>query len=711
MVPRQKIRIKNSSKRFHKLITFLGIIGVILGVLAIYTAFLIRTLPSPEQFAARHVSETTKLYDRTGTTLLYEIHGDEKRTVVPFEKIPSTLKAATLAAEDAEFYTQPAFNWKGMIRAVATDIKEGTFAQGGSTITQQLVKNTLLSSEKTITRKIKEILLAIELESKYSKDNIFSFYLNQMPYGSNAYGVESASQLYFGKSVQNITTGESAILAAILQAPSYYSPWSGNKKALLERSRYVLNRMHELGSISQEQFTEALGEKINFVPQNIGSIKAAHFSLMVKDYLINKYGERAVLEGGLRVITTLDTKLQEYAELAVKEGAERNEKLYQGSNAALVAQDPKSGQVLAFVGSRDYFNDDIDGKFNMPVQGLRQPGSSLKPFVYMTAFEKGYTPTTVLFDTKTEFDTRNNPETSYQPENFDGNFRGPVRMEEALAQSLNVPAVKTLYLVGIKSVLETLRSFGISSLNDPSRYGLSLTLGGGEIRLTELVNAYSTLADEGNYHNQVFILEVSDSSGTILESYEDQSKQVVDSQYPRIISKILSSPDLRSPIFHSSLSLTVFPGYDVALKTGTTQDYRDAWALGYTPNLTVGVWAGNSNNKAMKQNGSSILAAVPIWSAFLKNALPEIQATQFNEPDPIPTPSKPMLNGEWISSQIIGGTQYQQIHSILFFVDKNNPLGPIPTNPQEDPEFYNWEDGVAQWVSKTFPYGISQFHQ
>lgn len=690
----------------HTAITVLGAIGIALGLAAIYLAFTIRTLPSPEQFADRHVSETTKLYDRTGTTLLYEIHGDEKRTVIPFDEIPKALKNATLAAEDAEFYTQPAFNWKGMVRALIVDIREGNLAQGGSTITQQLVKNTLLSPEKTFTRKIKEILLAIELESKYSKDAILGFYLNQMPYGSNAYGVETASQLYFGTAATKLTTGQSAVLAAILQAPSYYSPWSGHKEALMERQQYVLNRMHELGWLSSDELAAALAEKIEFAPQNIGAIRAPHFSLMVRDLLIEKYGQRTVLEGGLKVITTLDMPMQAAAETAISEGAARNEELYGGKNAALIAEDPNTGQVLAYVGSRDYFNDDIDGQFNMPMQGLRQPGSSLKPFVYMTAFEKGYSPKTILFDVKTEFDTRGTAETSYQPENFDGEFRGPVRMEEALAQSLNVPAVKTLYLVTINSALELLKSFGITTLTDPSRYGLSLTLGGGEVKLAELANAYATLADDGVLHEQAYVLEVTDSDGTTLESYQDHAKRVIDAEYPRIISSILSSAELRSPIFHSSLPLTVFPGYEVALKTGTTQDYRDAWAFGYTPNLAVGIWAGNSNNEPMRQQGSSLLAAIPIWNAFLGAALPMVPNEQFPAPESIITSDKPMMNGSWVASQSVNGTAYQEIHSILYYVDRSNPTGPRPVNPQEDPEFYNWESSVADWVRRTFPSGV-----
>jgi len=703
---KKKVILKRPQKKgrfVSGLFVFLSIFFgfIILG--SAYTLSFIQGLPSPEQFATRQINQTTKIYDRAGAVLLYEIHGDEKRTVVPFLEIPDSVKKATLAAEDSSFYNEPAFNWRGMLRAVFANIKSGSFSQGGSTITQQLVKKSLLYSDKTLIRKLKELVLAIELESKYSKDEILYYYLNQIPFGSNAYGVAAASQIYFNKSIKDLTIGESAILASLIKAPSYYSPWGENKENLIARQKYVLERMKSLGFISDKEYDSATKEKMVFAPQSLGLIKAPHFSLMVKDYLINKYGENIALQGGLKVITTLDMRLQNIAEKAVDEGVKRNKELYGGTNGALVAEDPKTGQILALVGSRNYFDDTIDGKFNVPIQGLRQPGSALKPFVYLTAFENGYSPKTVIFDVKTEFDTRNDPKTSYQPENFDGQFRGPVLMEQALPQSLNIPAVKTLYLAGMKSVLKTLGDFGITTLKDPSRYGLSLTLGGGEIKLIDLVKAYSTLSQEGVKHEQKIILKIEDSSGNIIEEYNDNAQRITDPQNPQLINKILSSADLRSPLYHSSLPLTIFSGYQVALKTGTTQDYRDAWAFGYTPSLVVGVWAGNNDNKPMKQQGSSILAAIPMWNAFLKDALPFFPQETFNDPRQIILSNKPMLNGEGVFSPVINKKTYPQTHTILYYINKSNPQGSIPENPAEDPEFYNWESAVLEWGKNNIP--------
>lgn len=691
----------------------LAILTFLLSVAAVFAVFVIitlRELPAPDQFGNREVSQSTKLYDRTGKTLIYEIHGDEKRTIVPFSEIPDTLKNAVLAAEDANFYNEPAFDWKGILRAFFVNLKKGTTSQGGSTISQQLVKNTLLTPERTITRKIKELILATELESKYSKQDIFGFYLNQIPFGSNAYGVEAASQIYFGKGVKDLNLRESTILASMLKAPSYFSPWGSHKKELYERSDYVLDRMVSLGFISKKDGDAAKKEKLTFALPSIGSISAPHFSLAVKEYLINKYGERAASSGGLKVTTTLDAGLQTAAEKAVQDGAARNADLYNGRNAALIAEDPKTGQILAMVGSKDYFGDPepkgctptvnclFEGNFNVATQGLRQPGSALKPFVYMTAFEKGYSPKTVLFDVPTEFDTRNDSTTSYKPGNFDNTFRGPVRMEQALAQSLNVPAVKTLYLAGLDNVLKNLSSFGISTLKEKWRYGLSLTLGGGEIKLIDLVKAYSVLSQNGTLHEQQLVLKVEDSKGNTLEEYTDQSSRVVDPQYPKLITQILSDADLRSPIFHASLPLTIFNGYDVALKTGTTQDYRDAWTFGYTPNLVVGVWAGNNDNTPMKSQGSSILAAVPMWSAFMREALPKFPVESFEKPDAYSLPTKPMLNSEAIYAPVINGVRIPQAHSILYYVDKTNPLGGIPDDPSQDSQFSNWETGVSDWI-------------
>lgn len=681
----------------------------------VWTFVTIQSLPSPDQFHTRQVSQSTKLYDRTGERLLYEIHGAEKRTVIPFDAIPSYVKTATLAAEDAEFYTQPAFDWRGIARAFIANLREGQTVQGGSTITQQLAKNAFLTSEKTYLRKIKELILALEFEDKYSKDDIFSFYLNQIPYGSNAYGVEAASQTYFGKSVRDLSLAEAASLAALLKAPSYYSPWGSRLTDLLARKNYVLDRMAELGSISTKARDNAKAETLLFVPPSLGTIVAPHFSLAVKEYLVGRYGDAVVESGGLRVITTLDMPLQELAETAVREGSARNLELYGSANAALVAQDPKTGQVLALVGSKDYFaapepegctpglTCQFEGNFNVATQGLRQPGSALKPFVYLTAFEKGYTPETTFFDVSTEFDVREDPTTSYRPVNFDGLTRGPVTMGAALAQSLNIPAVKTLYLAGFDDVLQKLHGYGITTLQERWRYGLSLTLGGGEVKLIDLVNAYATLAQNGVRHEQTPVLSVKDAEGRVLEEYHDTAKRADDGTYAKVITRILSDPDLRYPIFRNSNALTIFPDYEVALKTGTSEDHHDAWTVGYTPFLTVGVWAGNNNNQAMIRQGSSILAAVPVWHAFMKDALLRYPPESFERPAPLPVASKPMLDGRWNVSALSGGVLSPQIHSILYYVDRRDPAGPIPSRPENDSQFKNWEDAVLGWARTNVP--------
>ncbi len=682
-------------------------VGVAAGV--IYVALLIRTLPTPEQFQFHQTSQSTKIYDRTGKVLLYEIHGEQKRTVIPFSEIPTYLKEATIAIEDANFYTRPAIDWEGILRSLWADIRAGAPVQGGSTITQQLAKNIFLSSQKTISRKVKEMILAVELEAKYSKDQILDFYLNQIPYGSNAYGVEAASQTYFGKPAKDLDLAESAIIASLPQAPTYYSPWGDHVSDLLTRQRYVLDRMAQQGYITQAEADQAKSEKLNFTPPSLGTIKAPHFVMAVKDYLVNKYGEDMVMNGGLRVITTLNWDMQQAAESAVETGVERNTKLYDSKNAALVAEDPTTGQILALVGSANYFDQSIDGNFDMPLQGLRQPGSSLKPFVYLQALEDGYPPNTVVWDVPTEFvpgnpictaiPDFNNTDADYKkscfhPQDFE-NFQGPVTFEQALPESINVAAVKVLYLVGLQNALSKLQSFGITTLNDPSRYGLSLVLGGGEVKLIDLLKAYSILSQEGVEHNQTMVLEVDDANGNALEKYQDQSARVDAPTYIRWINYILSNPAFRQPLFQASFNKTVFPGYDVALKTGTTNDYRDAWAFGYTPALAVGVWAGNSDNTPMQHSGTSILAAVPIWSDFLNKVLPNYPQESFTPPDPLPPNTKPMLNGQYINNG--------SIHSILYYVDKNDPVGPVPANPMNDPQFTDWEAGVLDWVSKNMP--------
>lgn len=698
---------KRRKKLFLKIagLFFLLIFGsALIGLTLI--AKMTRELPNPEQFVNRQITQSTKIYDRTGGILLYEIHGEEKRTVIPFEEIPDYVKQATLAIEDQNFYTHPAFDWRSIIRALFVNLIRGRVVQGGSTITQQLAKNAFLTPEQTLSRKIKELILAYWLEHRYSKDEILNLYLNQIPYGANTYGVETASQFFFAKPAKDLNLAESAVLAALPKAPSYYSPWGTHTDELESRGNYILEQMFELGFIDEEEKTRSQNTKPKFASPSLGSIKAPHFVMLVREELNNKYGEETVEKGGLKVITTLDWPLQEIAERATKEGAQRNEELYKGRNAALVCQDAKTGQILALVGSRDYFDIQNEGNFNVASQGLRQPGSAFKPFAYITAFQKGYSPETIVFDVPTEFDTSGNPLKSYRPENFDQQFRGPITFRQALAQSINVPSVKALYLANIDDTLETAKNFGITTLKERGRYGLSLVLGGGEVKLIEMVGAYSVFSQEGVKRQQSLILKIEDFQGKTLEKYIDQATRVMEPQFTRLINDILSDQESRKGLFQNSFNLTIFPDREVALKTGTSNDYRDAWAIGYTPSLVVGVWAGNNNNQPMQKQGGSILAAVPIWHNFLNEAFINQSFESFNKPEPI-FQTKPILRGEYIVNYRLGDEVFSQVHNILYYIDKNNPTGPGPLNSEQDPQFKNWEEPVLLWAKSN----ISKFER
>lgn len=694
----------------------------------VFLFFIIKDLPSTEILDSRQIFESTKIYDRTGEVLLYEIHGEEKRTVIPFEEIPDFVKKATIAIEDESFYEHSAFDIKSIIRAFLVNLSQGRVAQGGSTITQQLAKKAFLTDARVWTRKIKELVLAVKLEKRYTKDEILSLYLNQIPYGSNAYGIEAASRTFFDKSAKDLTLAEAALLTSLPKAPSYYSPWGNHVGELMKRKGLALEKMFQLGFITEKEKVVAQKQKLEFAP-HYTTIKAPHFVLMVQDYLNSKYGEDFVRTAGLKVITSLDWNLQQLAEKSVEEGARRNSELYDGRNAALVAEDANTGQILALVGSKDYFgasepencqvgvNCKFEGNFNVAVQGLRQPGSAIKPFAYVAAFKKGLTPNTVVFDVPTEF-ASDNPDCPliidqaktteeekikecFHPRNFDEKFRGPVTLRNALAQSINVPSVKTLYLAGIDNVLKLVQDFGITTLTERSRYGLSLVLGGGEVRLIDLVNAYSVFAQEGVKHPQSLILKISSKART-LEEYTDDPVTVIEAQYSRLINDILSDADSRASLFQNSLNLTVFPNQEVALKTGTTNDYRDAWAMGYTRSLVVGVWAGNNDNSAMQKRGSSILAAIPIWNAFMSEALKNRPTEAFTRPDDIFV-DKSMLRGEYVVNFWSNGQQYPQVHDLLFYLDKNDPLGPAPINPQGDSQFSNWEEPTLAWAKVNIP--------
>jgi membrane peptidoglycan carboxypeptidase len=533
-------------------------------------------------------------------------------------------------------------------------------------------------------------------------------YLNQIPFGSNAYGIESAAQLYFSKNATDLTLSESAAIIALIKAPSFFA---ANPDQHARRTAHVLNRMVEEGFISPEAAEAASQEPINFTPAARG-ILAPHFVMHIRQLLEAKYGKEMLEGGGLRVITTLDLELQRIAENIITEVAKTNESLYHAANAALIAQDPKTGQILAMVGSRNFFEESsprgclpgrtcrFDPQVNATMR-QRQPGSAFKPFVYYAAFTKGYSPSTILFDVPTEF----NPNCSaastplvagaicYRPRNYDGLWRGPISMRRALAQSLNIPAVKTLYLVGMDNALKTAAEFGITTLNQPPGfYGLSLVLGGGAVKLNELAHAYTVLAADGMYRPQTVILRIEDSEGNALEEFEDQPRRVADPQAVRLINDVLTDSPSRSPVFQVG-ALDV-PGYHVAAKTGTSQYYIDGWAFGYTPTLVTGVWVGNNNNEPMAYGSDSVVSAGPIMRKFMSQALPKFPQEDFPQTDPPQLPNKPMLSGRYIIMQ----NGIPSVHSILHFVDRRNPLGPIPSTPERDPQYVNWEIGVRAWA-------------
>ncbi len=674
----------------------------VVGSIVFLSAFLFlqRSLPDPETIATRKIGESTKIFDRTGTVLLYDIHGEQKRTVVPWDQIPANIKNATLASEDTNFYNHKGFDIKGISRAFFSNIRRLRLSQGGSTITQQLVKNALLGQEKTFSRKIKEITLAVEIERHFSKDQIFWMYLNQIPYGSNAYGIEAASETFFSKNAFELTLGEAATLASLIRATTYYSPYGSHVDELLTRKNTILLKMRNLGYINEEEYVSAQNEKITFTPP-LEKIPAPHFVIMVKEYLIKKYGEDTVENGGLNIITTLDANFQSIAEKTVEKYASINKEKYKAGNAALSAIDPKTGDVLALVGSKDYYNIADEGNFNVTTAN-RQPGSSFKPFAYAAALSKGFPDSTVVFDFKTEFNPNCSPDglqlkdqyglDCYHPQNYDEKFRGPVSFRQGLAQSLNVPSVKTLYLAGVSETIELAEKMGITTLADRSRFGLSLVLGGAEVRLIDLTSAYGVFANDGIRNPWSIIQKIQSSDGQILEEKKENKTRAVDFQVARAINDILSDNSARAPVFGYSSSLYI-PGYNVAAKTGTTQENRDAWVVGYTPSLAVGVWTGNNNNESMTKQGAGISAAGPLWNNFMSQVLPLLPNENFENPVSLNT-NKPMLDGNYFYKK--NEESVSEAHNILFFVDRNNPLGSFPDDPTKDLQFNNWEWPVRQ---------------
>lgn len=713
MLPIKKWMRKNWKELAIDALIGLTVLGmVVAGFLFIWISTL--DIPDLSSFEQRRVLQSTKIYDRTGEILLYDLHQDVRRTLVGYEDISHHIKNATVAIEDDTFFEHAGVRPLAIFRSMFTNILRGVGpfgGAGGSTITQQVIKNSILVQEKTLTRKIKEAILAIRLEQVLSKEEILLHYLNESPYGGTIYGVEEASLAFFGKAASSVTLAEAAYLAALPQAPTYFSPYGTHISELEERKNYVLKRMQINGFISEEEYESARNEKVEWRPQVATGIRAPHFVFFVREYLAEKYGEESLAERGFRVITSLDWELQEEAEKIVLEYALKNESAYNAENAALVAADPKTGEILTMVGSRDYFDENIDGNFNIAV-AERQPGSSFKPFVYAHAFEKGYTPNTVVFDLKTQFSTACTPDNltsegnCYSPTNYDDQFRGPVSLRNALAQSLNVPAVKVLYLAGIQPAIKLARDMGITTLADANRYGLTLVLGGGEVKLVDMVSAYSVFANEGVRTEQISILRIEDSHGNLIEEFMPEESRIMDRDIALMISDVLSDNVARTPLYGANSQL-YFGGRDVAAKTGTTNDRRDAWVLGYTPTIVVGAWAGNNDNRPM--NEISGLIITPLWRAYMDAAIAKMPQESFAEA-PQHTSSKPILNGVWFDPSTLvdenfeGGnlgvslnTSIQGAHSILHYVYKDNPTGPYPVNPAADPQYSLWEYPVQLW--------------
>lgn len=589
-------------------------------------------LPSPDKIV-RTQGFSTKILDRNGN-LLYDVYANQNRTPVQLSDMPLYLRQATISIEDKNFYKHQGFDPIGILRGFLRVFTTGRMA-GGSTLTQQLVKNVLLTNDRTLVRKIKEFVLAIQIEKKYSKDQILQMYLNEAPYGGTSWGVGAASQTYFGKDVKDLTLTECAILAGMPQSPSAYSPYSSTPTAYVQRTKDVLRRMQEDGYITKDQEDAAIAEVPNFQFKEKGSsLNAPHFVQYVEKILNDTYGDSAVEQGGLTVTTTLDLDLQDKAQQIVTDEIAKVEKQHITNGAAVVI-DPNTGEILAMVGSKNFFATDYDGQVNVTTS-LRQPGSSFKPFTYVTAFKKGYSPATMVMDVATSF-SGGTGQADYNPGNYDGKFVGPIQIRYALANSRNIPAVKVLAMVGIKDVLQTATDMGITTLPPTAdtlkRVGLSLTLGGGEVKLLDMTDAYSAFVNGGYRVDPVAILKVTDVNGKVLEDNTPQKgKQVLTDAQAFLIDSILSDNVARTPTFGANSYLNIA---NVMVKTGTTNDKRDNWTIGGNANAMVGVWVGNNDNTPMLNVASGVSGASPIWHNIVVQALKGKSAVTFTVPQSV----------------------------------------------------------------------------
>lgn len=729
-----KIRSRTSRWRLNRVkllsrlafLVFASLLFLILVSGALF-AWLAKDLPQPNK-VVRKEGFATKIYDRN-EELLYDVYSDQRRTPIILDQVPLHLRNATIAIEDKNFYKHKGFDPKGIFRALYNIIVYQNL-QGGSTLTQQLVKNALLTSQRTIPRKIKEFILAVQIESKYSKDEILQMYLNESPYGGTAWGVESASEIYFSKKATDLNLVESAILAGLPQKPSVYSPFSDTPKAFIGRTQQVLRRMHDDGYITKEQEEEARDQlnKVEFATSS-ANFKAPHFVMYIKKKLEDRFGQQLVEQGGLRVYTTLDFKLQEEAQKTVTEEIAKYESIHI-TNGAAVAIDPNTGEILAMVGSKNYDDPNYDGKVNVALS-LRQPGSAIKPVTYVTAFKKGYTPSSMIMDTQTTFPVVSQPD--YNPVNYDGKFHGPLQLRYTLGNSINIPAVKLLARIGLKEMLTTAYEMGINSL-EPSkenlqRLGLSVTLGGGEVRLLDISSAYGAFANGGLKVEPVSILKVTDKDGKVLDEYKlVERKRVLSAQQAYLISQILSDNSSRLITFGERSALNIV-GRTIAVKTGTTNDKRDNWTIGWTPQIVVGVWVGNNDNSSMKQVASGVSGAAPIWRRIIQAALADKPNISFVAPEGIVSAEVDAVSGyrshDSFPSRLeyfIPGTEPSSedpIHTKLKLCRGQDRLATpaqIARGDYEEKEYFvfreddpvsldginRWQEGINQWlVSQT----------
>lgn len=594
-------------------------------------AFLILTPLLTYIYYYNDIADQERLMNRNNTGIVledkngkvfYETGRAEHRDLVTLDKISDNVEHALIAGEDKDFYKHEGFSIPGIMRAVLGTVTNRPEFGGGSTLTQQLAKNTLLSEQQTFLRKYQELAISIAIEQRYTKDQILEMYLNSAFFGGNTFGINEAAKAYFGKSAKNLTLAESSMLIGILPAPNAYSPTLGNPKYAKERQTTVLTRMVDNGYITEAQKASTLAKKLTYQPMSETPDSAApHFAGMVLDELYEKYGEEKVTRSGYQVRTTLDLTLQKQMNKNIDNHIAHIE-MNGGSNASGIAIDPTSGEVRAFVGSADW-NNKKWGKVNM-VTTPRQPGSSFKPIYYARALADGViTPATILEDVPTDFG-------GYTPQNASRTFSGSISARNALARSLNIPAVKVLEKVGINKTIATANEMGISGINKDTNYGLSLALGSAEASLMQMTNAYAAYANRGEQFSPTIINQINTKFDDNIFKADEVSKPVISEEGAYLISNILSDNNARAPIFGGSLTV---PGHTAAVKTGTTDDQRDAWTIGYTPQLAMGIWVGNNNNETMLSGGSDM--AGPIWVNTMSEALRGRSDTPFIMPSSV----------------------------------------------------------------------------